>query len=288
MASSSLISCTSGFGGTYSSSSPPAPPSFAPLDWDAAATEVPNPPKAPVDDVEDAKEKVPPPPKIPPPPPPVEEDEPKIPPLPEPKENVGAVLEEVAATPPPKENVGAVLEKTPLLVSLADDAAAEAAGAEEEDEAEKIPPPPLPKENKPAFWSADDIGVDEDAEDAAAAAAVVEVVKVSVGFSPEEETQKEKVGFIEELQLLVGARAWDKLEKEKVWFVLIAENEAKWDNFGLSSPPSPASSPSFLARSLESISLSEASRPRAADWEGVVQVNRVLVAEYVSEEWSEA
>ena len=56
----------------------------------------------------------------------------------------------------------------------------------------------------------------------------------------------------------------------------------------LSSPPSPASSPSFLARSLESISLSEASRPRAADWEGVVQVNRVLVAEYVSEEWSEA
>lgn len=264
---------------------------MAPLDWDAAAaTEAPNPPKAPVDDVEDAKEKVPPPPKIPPPPPPEEEEDvPNIPPLPEPKENVGAVLEEDAATPPPKENVGGVLEKTPLLVSLADDAAAEAAGVEEEDEEEKIPPPPLPKENKPALFSADDIGVDEDADaDAAAAAAVVEVVKVSLGFSPEEETQKEKVGFMEELQLLVGARAWDKLEKEKVWFVLIAENEAKWDNFGLSSPPSAGSSPSFLARSLESISLSEASRPRAADWEGVVQVNRVLVAEYVSEEWSEA
>lgn len=112
-------------------------------------------------------------------------------------------------------------EKIPLLVSVVDDGADEA----------KIPPlppsedPPLPKEKRLAPF----VGAPPFSAPAAAsaAAAVVEVVKVSLRLSAEDDTQKEKVGFMEELQLLVGARAWDKLEKEKVWFVLIAENEAK-------------------------------------------------------------
>ena len=127
-------------------------------------------------------------------------------------------MEEVVE-PEPKEKVGAEAvvelpkEKMPLLDSAAVEAVVEEA---EEEEAPKAAAPPLPKENSPVE---EEVGGAEEASApaaAAAAAAVVEVVKVSPGFSLPEETQKEKVGFMEELQLLVGARAWDRLEKEKV------------------------------------------------------------------------
>ena len=106
-------------------------------------------------------------------------------------------------------------EKIPLLVSEEEDVAA---AVDDELPNEKIPLldseeltmllPPLPKENNP---EADEAGGAPALGAAAAAAGVTDVVNVSDGFS-DDETQKEKVGFMEELQLLVGARAWDKLE----------------------------------------------------------------------------
>jgi len=120
---------------------------------------------------------------------------PKSPPPPDPKEKEGAEL--VAVELEPK-------EKTPLFVS---DVVEEAAD-EDATPLLVLPPkddPPLPKENRPAPF-AEEAGLEAAEAEAAAEAAVVEVVKVSLGFSPEEETQKEKVGLIEELQLLVGAR----------------------------------------------------------------------------------
>jgi hypothetical protein len=58
-----------------------------------------------------------------------------------------------------------------------------------------------------------------------------EVLTLGLVSAPED-TQKEKVGFMEELQLLVGARVCDRLEKEKVWVVLVAENEEKLLSLG--------------------------------------------------------
>ena len=160
---------------------------------DAAATEAPNPVNPPVEE-ELPKEK---PDEVPPK---------RLPPDPPPKVNVDAAEDVAVAVDEEK-------EKIPLFDSASDE---EVEAAEEEVAREEDPPktdaPPPPNENNPALLDAADVG----GADAAAPAGVTEVVKVSLGFSPEEETQKEKVGFMKELQLLVGARVWDRLEKENV------------------------------------------------------------------------